>query len=215
MSWRNPVVPQRADPQLSLIDGRFWFTASLPGFDAIELRVADEIGGLAGAEPHVIWRKHASGPMSWHVWAPELHRIDGRWIIYFAASERDDIWKLRMFVLENTSADPLRGEWIERGQIATPMDTFALDATTFEHRGRRYLSWAQKDPAIAGNTNLYLAELADPWTLKTGPVRLSQPDLAWERIGLSGPPRPRLHQLFGQRHRCQLLHGPAVGRCGG
>lgn len=182
-AWANPVVRQRADPHLSLIDRRYWFTASVPGFDAIELRVADEISGLAAAVPHVIWRKHDSGPMSWHVWAPELHRIDGRWIIYFAASERGDIWKLRMFVLENTNADPLQGAWVERGQIATPIDSFALDATTFEHRGRRYLSWAQKDPAVAGNTNLYLAELADPWTLKTAPVRLSQPDLAWECIG--------------------------------
>ena len=182
-SWTNPVLPQRADPHLSLIDGRYWFTASVPAFDAIELRVADEIGSLATAEPHIIWRKHEDGPMSWHVWAPELHRIDGRWILYFAASEKDDIWKLRMFVLENTNADPLQGEWVERGQISTPLDTFALDATSFEHRGRRYLSWAQKDPAIEGNTNLYLAELANPWTLKSAPVRLSQPDLAWERIG--------------------------------
>lgn len=181
--WTNPLIPQRADPHLSRVDGRYWFTASVPSFDAIELRAADSIAGLALAEPVVVWRRHESGPMSWHVWAPELHRIGGRWFLYFAASERDDIWKLRMYVLECEGADPLQDRWVERGRIHTPIDSFALDATTFEHRGRRYLAWAQKDPAIEGNTNLYLAALANPWTLASAPVRLSRPELPWERVG--------------------------------
>jgi GH43 family beta-xylosidase len=183
LGWSNPLVEQRADPHLSLHDGRYWFTASVPAFDAIELRVADSLAGLRAAPARVVWRKHESGPMSWHVWAPELHRIDGRWFIHFAASERDDIWKLRMYVLECGSDDPLAGPWVERGRIATPIDSFALDATTFAHAGKRFLVWAQKDPAIAGNTNLYLGELADPWTLRGDPVRLSQPDQAWEQVG--------------------------------
>ena len=182
-SWTNPLVEQRADPHLSLVDGRYWFTASVPAFDAIELRVADSLAGLAAVPAQVVWRRHESGPMSWHVWAPELHRVDGRWFIYFAASERDDIWKLRMYVLECASDDPLAGPWIERGRIATPLDTFALDATTFAHRGSHWLLWAQKDPDIAGNTNLYVAPLANPWTLAAAPVRLSKPDLPWEQVG--------------------------------
>ncbi|MDC8786477.1 glycoside hydrolase family 43 protein [Roseateles koreensis] len=195
-AWCNPVVPQRADPHLSLHDGRYCFTASVPEFDAIELRVSADLAGLAEAPAHRIWTRHAQGPMSCHVWAPELHRVDGRWIVYFAASEVGDIWKLRMYVLENSHADPLQGEWVERGQIATPMDTFALDATRFEHGGRAYLCWAQKDPAIAGNTNLYLAELANAWTLKGAPVRISQPELPWECIGFlvnEGPAMLRRH----------------------
>lgn len=181
--WQHPLVPQRADPHLSLHGNRYWFTASVPSYDAIELRSATHIGGLATAQPTVVWRKHDSGPASWHVWAPELHRIDGEWVIYFAASERDDIWKLRMHVLTNAHDDPLQGRWIERGRIATPIDSFALDATSFVHRGARYLLWAQKDPAIAGNTNLYIARLANAWTLASAPVLLSRPELPWECEG--------------------------------
>ena len=66
-SWSNPLVEQRADPHLSLHDGRYWFTASVPGFDAIELRAAGSLAGLAGAPAQVVWRRHESGPMSWHV----------------------------------------------------------------------------------------------------------------------------------------------------
>lgn len=179
--WTNPVIPQRADPHLSLVDGRYWFTASVPSYDAIELRAADEISGLAAAEPVVVWRKHDGGPMSWHVWAPELHKIDDRWVVYFAASEKDDIWKLRIYVLECQGDDPLRDAWVERGQVVTHAEGFSLDAHPFEHHGKRYLCWAQKDPAT--ESNLYLAELANPWTLATPPVLITRPDQPWERIG--------------------------------
>jgi GH43 family beta-xylosidase len=181
MTWNNPLIEQRADPQITLVDGRYWFTASVPSYDAIEIRAADSIAGLSTATPKIIWRKHESGPASFHVWAPELHRIDGRWFVYFAASERDDIWKLRMYVLACEGDDPLNDSWVERGQIATPEEGFSLDATPFEHGGRRFLCWAQKSPPT--ESNLYLAEMSNPWTLKTEPVVITRPELAWERIG--------------------------------
>ncbi len=196
MNWTNPLILQRADPQLSLHAGRYFFTASLPGFDAIELRAAGEIGELATAEPVIVWRKHASGPMSWHVWAPELHCIEGRWYIYFAASEIDDIWKLRMYVLECQGGDPLRDAWVERGQIHTPVEGFSLDATPFEHAGKQYLCWAQKDPAT--ESNLYLAELANPWTLATAPLLIARPELAWEHIGFAVNEGPAILKRNGR-----------------
>lgn len=196
MNWTHPLIPQRADPHLSRVDGRYWFTASVPSYDAIELRVAGDIAGLVTAEPVTIWRKHESGPMSCHVWAPELHRVDGRWLIYFAASRSDDIWALRIYALECLGADPLRDPWVERGQIRTQEEGFALDATTFEHRGRRYLCWAQKSPPT--ESNLYLAELADPFTLRGEPVCISRPSLDWERIGFAVNEGPAVLSRHGR-----------------
>ena len=120
MNWNHPLIPQRADPHVSRVDGRYWFTASVPSYDAIELRAADDIADLATAEAKTIWRKHESGPMSCHVWAPELHRIDGRWIVYFAASRSDDIWALRIYALECLGSNPLTAPWVERGPMAMP-----------------------------------------------------------------------------------------------
>jgi len=126
--------------------------------------------------------------MSQLIWAPELHEIDGKWYIYFAATHTHDLDALgmfqhRMFALECADSDPLTGKWQEKGQIKTPLDTFALDATTFRHQGKQWYLWAQKDPDIKGNTNLYLAELENPWTLKGQPVMLSQPEFDWECRG--------------------------------
>jgi GH43 family beta-xylosidase len=182
LSWTNPLVLQRADPHVTHHDGQYLLTATVPEYDRIELRRATTLDALRDAVPRVIWRRHESGPMSWHIWAPELHRIDGKWYVYFAASRADDIWAIRMYVLENAAADPFTGRWEEKGQIRTRWETFSLDATTFEHRGERYLAWAQKDPEITGNTNLYLARMDTPWSITGEPVRLSKPDLPWEQV---------------------------------
>lgn len=136
----------------------------------------------------MVWRKPASGPMSQLIWAPELHHLDGKWYLYFAATHTHDLDALnmfqhRMFVLECADADPLTGHWTEKGQIKTQFDSFCLDATTFNHQGKQWYLWAQKDPAIDGNSNLYLAELENPWTLKGRPVMLSKPEFDWECRG--------------------------------
>lgn len=182
-SLPNPLIAQRADPHLTLhTDGYYYFMGTVPEYDRLELRRARTIPALATAEAKTIWRKHSAGVMGAHIWAPELHHIAGKWYIYFAAGAAEKIWDIRMYVLENASANPLEGEWIERGQLKTGWESFSLDATTFEHRGTRYLAWAQKDPAISGNTNLYLAKMDTPLSIAGRPVLLSKPEFPWEQI---------------------------------
>lgn len=182
-TWTNPIIPQRADPFVSLQpDGNYYFTASVPEYDRIELRQAPSLSGLSSAEPTVVWCRPASGPLSGFIWAPELHQVKGKWYIYFAASEVGYQWNIRMIVLENPTSDPFSNNWKVKGQIQTEWDSFSLDATTFEHRGVRYLAWAQAAPNTPG-TNLYLAKMDTPWSI-TGPqVLLTSPTQPWERIG--------------------------------
>jgi GH43 family beta-xylosidase len=184
-SIQNPLIQQRADPHLTRDGlGRYYFTATVPEYDRIVLRASDTIAGLATAEEKIIWRKHPSGIMAAHIWAPEIHRIDGKWYIYFTAGRSDDIWAIRLYVLENASADPMRGTWIEKGQLETAFESFTLDATTFEHRGQRYLVWAQRplEPRDAG-TDIYIARMKNPWTIEGPQVSISSPTLEWETRG--------------------------------
>ena len=179
----NPLIRQRADPWVHKhTDGFYYFTATVPEYDRLELRRSTTIAGLAAAEPKTIWRKHDTGIMGAHIWAPELHHIDGRWFIYFAAGEAESIWNIRIYVLENTSANPLEGEWIERGQLKTNWESFSLDATTFEHRGTRYLVWAQRDPAVKNNTDLYIAKMDSPTSIVGKQTLLSRPEFDWEKV---------------------------------
>jgi GH43 family beta-xylosidase len=178
----NPLIEQRADPWVYLhTDGFYYFTGSVPEYDRIELRRATTIPGLTEAETAVVWRKHDDGIMSQHIWAPELHYVDGKWYIYFAAGRVDEPFAIRMYALEGTGDNPLTATWVEKGEIKTKWDSFSLDATSFEHEGVRYLVWAQHDPEIPGNTNLYIAEMSDPWTIVQPQVMISTPEFEWER----------------------------------
>ncbi|BBB60871.1 hypothetical protein UNDKW_2598 [Undibacterium sp. KW1] len=181
--FNNPLVKNRADPQIFLhTDGYYYFTATAPEYDRIELRRARSINELAMADAKVIWRKHASGPMSHHIWAPELHFIDGKWYVYFTAGRADAIWDIRLYVLESSAANPVDGEWLERGQIKTGWESFSLDATTFSHAGQRYLVWTQRDPASdKKNTNIYLAKMDTPLSIAGPATLLSRPDYEWEK----------------------------------
>jgi GH43 family beta-xylosidase len=185
--FNNPIIEQRADPWVyKHTDGYYYFTASVPEYNRIVLRREKTIKGLATTEEKVIWTRHTSGEMSAHIWAPELHYINGKWYIYFAAGQAEDIWKIRPYVLECRDENPLVGTWTEKGMIQkTASNTeaftnFSLDATTFEHNGKRYLVWAQ----VAGeSSNLYIADMINPWTIEGKHVRISTPDYIWERQG--------------------------------
>lgn len=181
----NPIVVQRADPWLHRVadTGCYYFIGTAPGFDRIELRHACRLNDLKIAEPVVVWRKLASGPMSENIWAPELHRIDGRWYIYFAAGEVETPFSIRMYALSSGDDDPMTGSWREEGRIATHLDTFSLDATVFEHRGTRFMVWAQMDGERRYNSALWIAEMDSPVSIRPPVVLLTEPDLEWERLG--------------------------------
>lgn len=182
----NPIVLQRADPYVIRYKGTYYFTGSYPAFDRIALRKASRLEDLQGAEEVVIWEKHETGPMSHLIWAPELHRIQNKWYIYFGAApndgQSDDTFNHRIFCLENEAEDPTTGTWVERGKVETGMDTFSLDATSFELNGSQYLVWGQQDLDIPGHSNLYIARMENPWTLATTPVMLAKPEYDWECI---------------------------------
>lgn len=180
----NPLVRQRADPHVVLhTDGYYYYTATVPEYDRIELRRAKSLDDLGKAEAKVIWRKHATGEMGAHIWAPEIHRVDGKWMIYFTAGRAEAKWEIRLYALENSAANPLDGEWKERGQIRTEWETFSLDATTFTHKGVRYLVWTQRRPEPElKSTNIYIARMDSPTSIIGKPVMLTTPDYAWEKV---------------------------------
>lgn len=189
----NPIVLQRADPNVLRHDGMYYFTGSHPLYDRIILRRAERLEDLQAAEEVTLWTKHETGPQSHLIWAPEIHFIDGAWYIYYAAAPNEECtvdppsenvtFNHRVYCLQNTSADPFEGEWVERGQVDTGWESFALDATSFVLDGTQYLVWAQQDLEVAGHSNLYIARMANPWTLETKAVELTRPEFDWEIKG--------------------------------
>lgn len=190
VKYNEPWILQRADPYVyKHTDGTYYFTASVPAYDTIVLRSSKTLAGLAEAEEKVLWRKHESGPMSKHIWAPEIHYLFGKWYIYFAGGEIDNEWEIRPYVLECQGDDPMQDEWIEKGKMVRAegdefsFEAFSLDATVFENKGRWYYIWAEKVGVGKQISNLYIAEMENGYTLKTIQVLLTTPDYDWERHG--------------------------------
>lgn len=190
LRFNEPWIMQRADPYVyHHTDGWYYFTASIPEYDGIALRRARTLAALPDAEEVRIWNKHAFGAMSFHIWAPELHFLQGKWYMYFAGGDKDDIWAIRPYVLECDDADPMNGKWTEKGpmQAADADDysfhAFSLDATIFENKGKYYYVWAEKVGVGKQISNLYIAEMESPTKLRTVQVLLTTPDYPWERVG--------------------------------
>lgn len=189
--FNTPWIEQRADPYVyQHSDGYYLFTASVPEYDKIVLRKSDSLCGLRTAEEIVIWNRHETGEMSCHIWAPELHYLFGKWYIYFAGGEKDDMWKIRPFVLECQSDDPMAGPWIEKGKMQRSDDdiysfeAFSLDATILEHKNEYYYIWAEKVGVGIQISNLYIAKMESATKLATAQVLLTTPDYDWERVDI-------------------------------
>ncbi|MCR8668503.1 glycoside hydrolase family 43 protein [Aestuariibaculum sp. M13] len=181
--FNNPIAEERADPWVfKTDDGIYYLIATVPEYDKIVIRKANTINGLKEAEEKVVWTKHKTGVMGHHIWAPELHKIDGVWYIYFAAGEAENIWNIRMWALSNTSEDPMKGTWKEEGKVKAKQESFSLDATTFEHNGKRYMIWAQNVRGGAHGTGLVLSEMKNPTTLVGPEVVITEPEFSWERM---------------------------------
>jgi GH43 family beta-xylosidase len=183
----NPVVKNRADAQVFRhTDGWYYLTGSVPEYDRLVLRRSKTLAGLTTASEKVLWRHEASGPMSGFIWAPELHLIDNRWIMYFAAGPSgggEDVFRIRTYAVVCDGPDPMIGKWSVLGKLQTQFDGFNLDSTSFVHKGVRYLVWAEREPGVDTNSNLYIAPLATPLTFAAKQTRLTVPTLPWEIQG--------------------------------
>ncbi|MBR6718197.1 MAG: family 43 glycosylhydrolase [Oscillospiraceae bacterium] len=192
-SYKNPFITERADPFITDGgDGWFYFTASYPaygsvdkGYDRIILRRSNTVAGLASAEEKTIWKAHSSGILAKHIWAPEMHKIGGKWYMFFAAGASSDIWAIRPYVLR-CDGDPYTGTWTECGQMqasagdSDSFTSFSLDMTYFENNGKHYVIWAE----IKGDSSLFMAQINpdEPWKLISKPILLTKPEYDWEKV---------------------------------
>lgn len=191
--YPNPFIPERADPFITKGDGCYYFTASYPalydadhGYDRIILRKSETVVGLASAQEKTVWHAHAEGNMAKHIWAPEIHKIGGKWYIFFAAGDKDNVWNIRPYLLVCEGEDPYEDNWKELGKMQASEEDkeaftgFSLDMTYFEHKNKHYLIWAESRP----DSSLFMAEISpdNPQRLITRPILLTKPEYAWEKV---------------------------------
>jgi len=129
-----------------------------------------------------VWTAPDSGWNRTNVWAPELHYIDGRWYIYYAAGEAGPPFiHQRSGVLQSIGDDP-QGEYHDKGMLDTG-GIWAIDLTVTRLRGGLYAVWSGWEanaPTDRTPQQLYIARMSNPWTIQSDRVRISSPTESWE-----------------------------------
>jgi GH43 family beta-xylosidase len=88
-----------------------------------------------------------------------------------------------MYVVENASPDPMKGEWVFKGKVGDATDKWAIDADIFEYKNQLYMIWSGWEGDVNGQQNIYIAKMKDPWTVDGERVKISSPQLDWETNG--------------------------------
>jgi GH43 family beta-xylosidase len=179
-TFTNPVCAHGADPWVVRHKDAYYYCRSDGGKVWVgKAARLQEIGREPGA---VVWTPPPNTPYSREIWAPELHRLDGRWYVYVAADDGNNS-NHRMVVLEGDAEDPQK-PFTFKGKIAAPTDRWAIDATVLAmDGGKKYLIWSgwEVDQNVA--QFLYIAPMSNPWTISGERVCISKPELPWELNG--------------------------------
>jgi GH43 family beta-xylosidase len=182
-TFTNPIAASGADPWVIRHGDDYFYIQSKGARNISVTRAASPVE--IGKGPAInIWTPPPGQPYSHGVWAPELHYLQNKWYVYFAADD-GDMKNHRMFVLEGTSQNP-QDPFVFRGELKLPDDRWAIDGNVLTLSNRMFFLWS----GWAGTSNvdqrIYIAEMADPLTVKGGRVCLSFPQHDWEKR--DGPP---------------------------
>ncbi len=179
-TFTNPVVASGADPWVIQREGFYYYCQSNRG--SVRVNKCARLQDLGTNQWKTVWTPPPNMPYSKELWAPELHFLQGNWWIYVAADDGDNFHH-RMYVLEGLPDDP-QAPFRFKGKIAAPTDRWAIDATVLQMPNNRlYLIWSGWEGSENVAQHLYIAPMSNPWTISGERVRISSPELDWEKHG--------------------------------
>lgn len=179
-TYCNPLLDRGPDPWAILSGDTYYYMHTMQ--DSLVLWKTKDITDLKHAEKKTVWIPQDESN-KYHLWAPEIHRIDGKWYIYYAADDGDTD-NHQLYVIENQNENPFDGEFVMKGRISTDQDNnWAIDGSVFENHGKLYMVWSgwQTRRIDTEVQCIYIAEMENPWTLRSERVLISKPELEWER----------------------------------
>ena len=179
-TFTNPLLTAGADPWCIYKDGYYYYTNSTGS--NITIWKTNNIASLKTAQKNIVFTPPATGPYSKEIWAPEIHWLQGKWYIYFAADSGNNS-SHRLWVLENEAADPMKGEWKMKGKLTTPGDKWSIDGSVYIHKTKLYLIWSGWEGDTNFQQNIYICAMSNPWTTTGERMKVSSPELDWETHG--------------------------------
>ncbi|WP_328996903.1 family 43 glycosylhydrolase [Kribbella sp. NBC_01245] len=170
---RNPLRENAADPWMVYDNGTYHLLYTHG--DKLVGASATSVTGLSTAPQQTLWTPTA-GESCCNLWAPEIHKLNGKWYLYYTADNGTDA-NHRMFVLES---DQPMGPYVFKAKLDTG-PFHSIDGSVLKlPDGRLFQVWSS---GRSDGQHLYIAPMSDPWTISGPPVLLAKADQPWERNG--------------------------------
>jgi GH43 family beta-xylosidase len=187
-TFKNPLLSSGADPWSIYKDGYYYYTQTMQ--NELVIWKTRNLADLHTAERKTIFVPPADTAYSKELWAPEIHFIDGKWYMYFAADDGNN-HNHRMYVMENSSQDPFQGGWELKGKVGDATNKWAIDGSVFSYQKQLYMIWAGWEGDINQKQEIYIAKMKNPWTIDGERYKISTPQFEWEKHGdLNDPNNP-------------------------
>lgn len=178
------ILDRAADPFFTRLNGQYVYVKSSPGDRNLQLGTAASLDkrDLSSMRMHTIF--DGANERQKHLWAPELHRIMGELVVYYAADYGHNIDHRMHALVARDPHDPT-SRFDYAGQVRTPNNQWAIDMThlSMGADNEDYAIWSGIPNLRTMQQNLYAAKFkpGDPLTLEGEEVMISAPTLPWER----------------------------------
>ena len=196
-TFTNPVASSGQDPWVVRSNGFYYLiesgSAGITVYKSATLTAPKQNGVL-------IWQRPGTGWNSANVWAPELHFVDGKWYVYYAAGvpgPNNQFTNQRAGVLESAGSDP-QGTYVDRGMLYTGDSIETTGGTVTTGSGNRWAidltvhrigadlyavwsGWMFNAGTDRTPQHLYVARMSNPYTIATNRAKISSPTAPWEK----------------------------------
>lgn len=165
-SFRNPLN-NSADPTMVHYDGNYYLSTTQG--DRITIWKSNSLATLVNAPAVTVWQD-SDPSRNTQMWAPGMYQFNGRWYIYYTASNGVDA-NHRMHVIESAGSDPM-GPYSYKGKLAD-YGVYAIDGEPMVHNGQMYFTWSSPGRGFSGGPQqIYIATMSNPWTTTGSRVAL-------------------------------------------
>lgn len=191
---KYPFAAYRADPNCLLWNDKYYFVATNDEDEnsTLMIRCAKSVKELAYEREYTILDTNMYDDIKGLIWAPELHVIEGKLYIFFAASS-DGFYTEKCYVMElKADGNPISvADWkrpvpvclMDEGLICKEYEEICLDMSPFKYEDKWYAIWSQRrfKPVDQGAW-LYIAQIdgKTPWKMLSQPVCIAKPEYGWE-----------------------------------
>ena len=192
MKFRNPLALRDApDPFVTYDPVTGYYYSLFTCGNRLEIFRSRHAGTiLSDNDSKVIFRAPDHGILKC-IWAPEMHKVGGRWYVYTSGQETEEHGPKRIFVMGALSDDPF-GDW---EYLGSPFpELWAIDATSWPApNGIQYLSFCRIEHDEHGYARnvLQIRRMISPEKPSDQWADIGRAEYPWERI----PPYDTRHLI--------------------